>query len=329
MITQSQFRPIFGLSNAHLQTLLPFLLKKSTYRNSGRQTLELDDGDFLDLSWLCEPKDGRPIVVLFHGLEGSIDSHYSRTIMQAIQQQGWTALLMHFRGCSHRPNRLAHSYHSGGTEDARYLLGWLKQNYPASALAAVGVSLGGNMLLKLQAEYGDSSPLKAAVSICAPVQLDLCATRLNQGLSRIYQWHLIKQLNQKLRNKVEQFDIAKLIGLNKKDIKQIKTFWQFDDRVTAPLHGFKDVHDYYGRCSARQYLKDIRKPTLMIHALDDPFMQRDSLPDDSELSDSIELELSQHGGHIGFVSGSLARPVFWLQQRVPEYLLEFIADESV
>ena len=327
MIIQSQFRPAFGLSNPHVQTLLPFLLKKAGNDKYRQQTLELVDGDFLDLSWLGEPKDGRPIVVLFHGLEGSIDSHYAKTIMQALHQQGWLALLMHFRGCSHRPNRLAHSYHSGETEDARYLLGWLKQTYPNSPLAAVGISLGGNMLLKLQAEYGDQSPLKAAVSVCAPVQLNLCSQRLNKGLSRIYQRHLITRLNQKLCNKIKQFNFEELIGLSKNDIKQIKTFWQFDDRVTAPLHGFKDVHDYYARSSARQYLKDIKKPTLMIHALDDPFMQQKIVPEESELSNSIELELSKHGGHIGFIAGSLSKPVFWLPQRISEYLYKYIEGE--
>lgn len=320
MIIQSQFRPIYGLSNAHVQTLLPFILRKPENKNLKQQTLELDDGDFLDLCWLGEVRKGQPIVVLFHGLEGSVDSHYSKTIMQALRQQGWVALLMHFRGCSHRLNRLPQSYHSGETKDAKYLLDWLKNQYPDSELAAIGVSLGGNMLLKLQAEYSDGSPLKAAISICAPVQLELSASRLNEGWSQIYQWVLINSMKKKLVDKAEQFDFEKLIGLNKKDIEQIKTFWEFDDLITAPLHGFKDVHDYYGRSSARQYLKKIKKPTLMIHALDDPFMEPDIVPDESELSKSVELELSQHGGHIGFISGSLTEPVFWLQQRVTEYI---------
>jgi len=327
MIIQSQFRPMSGLSNEHIQTLLPFLLKKPVLKDVELQRLELNDGDFVDLAWLGKPENGRPIVVLFHGLEGSIDSHYVKTIMCSLQEQGWTALLMHFRGCSNTPNRLPRSYHSGETEDARYLLGWLNQEFPASSLAAIGVSLGGNMLLKLQAEYGGSSPLKAAVSICAPVQLSLSAKQLSQGVSRIYQWHLINRLNKKMYDKAGRIDFEALIGLNKNEIKQIKTFWQFDDRITAPLHGFKDVHDYYAKSSARQYLKAIKKPALMIHALDDPFMQRDSVPDQSELSSFIDLEICEHGGHIGFVAGSLAKPIFWLQQRVPEYISKFIDDK--
>lgn len=326
MITQSEFRPIYGFSNPHVQTLLPFILKKPDNEKYGHQTLELNDGDFVDLSWLGEPEHAQPIVVLFHGLEGSIKSHYVKTIMQAVQQRGWVALLMHFRGCSDRPNRLARSYHSGETQDARFLFNWLQEKYPASALAAVGVSLGGNMLLKLQAEYGDKSPLSAAISICAPVQLELCANRINKGVSRIYQYYLVKRLNRKLKEKAERFDFEKLIGLEKGEMSQLKTFWQFDEKVTAPLHGFKNAHDYYKRCSARQYLKDIKKPTLMIHSLDDPFMEPETIPGKSELSESIELEVSLHGGHIGFISGSLSEPVFWLQQRISEYILHHLDD---
>ena len=324
MIIQSQFRPAFGLSNPHMQTLFPLLLKNDGNKKYFHQTLELDDGDFLDCSWTDEPVNGKPIVVVFHGLEGSVDSHYVSGIMQALREHGWQAVLMHFRGCSGRPNRLPHSYHSGETGDARTLIDTLKSKYPDAPLAAVGYSLGGNMLLKLQAEYAGDSPLKAVVSICAPVQLDLCAQRLNQGFSRLYQRYLIGHLKQKLYNKASRFDFEQLIGLNKRGIKQLKTFWQFDDLATAPLHGFSGVDDYYARSSARQYLKKIRKPSLIIHALDDPFMLPGIVPDELELSESIELELSKHGGHVGFVAGSVRKPVFWLQERIPEYLSSFL-----
>lgn len=324
MIIQSQFRPAFGLSNPHLQTLLPLLLKDRGENNYFHQTLELDDGDFLDLTWTAKPVSEKPIVVVFHGLEGSIESHYVSTIMRALHQHGWQGLLMHFRGCSNRPNRLARSYHSGETGDARYLLSWLRNRYPHVPLAAIGYSLGGNMLLKLQAEYGNNSPLEVVISICAPMQMDLCAQRLNQGLSLIYQRYLIGHLKQKMTSKAQRFDFDKLIGISNNEIKRLKTFWEFDDLVTAPLHGFSGVHDYYGRCSARQYLKEIKKPTLIIHALDDPFMTPDIVPDESELSEFVELELSQYGGHVGFIAGSLRKPVFWLQKRIPEYLSDFL-----
>lgn len=324
MITHSQFCPAIGLANPHLQTLFPYLISNPGNIRSTQQALELEDGDFLDLSWCGKPVNGKPIIVIFHGLESSIDSHYVPRMMRALQQHGWTSLLMHFRGCSGRPNRLARSYHSGETGDALHLLEWLRKHYPDSPLVAIGFSLGGNMLLKLQGESGGNSPLEAAVSVCAPIQLNLCADRMNQGFSRLYQRHLVSRLNQKILDKAGFIDYKKLIGMSVEDIKRLKTFWAFDNLITAPLHGFKDVHDYYGQSSARQYLKNIKRPTLMIHALDDPFMTAEIVPDETELSDSVELELCQHGGHIGFITGSLYKPVFWLQHRIPEYLSNFI-----
>jgi predicted alpha/beta-fold hydrolase len=324
MITQSQFRPAFGLSNPHLQTLIPFLLKKRGNENYFQETIELDDGDFIDCTWTDKPVNGKPIVVVFHGLEGSVDSHYVSSIMQSLQSCGWQAVLMHFRGCSGRPNRLPRSYHSGETGDARTLIGHLKRNYPDAPLAAIGYSLGGNMLLKLQAEYAGDSPLKAVVSICAPIQLALCAQRLNRGFSRLYQKYLIGRLKKKLYEKATRFDFEQLIGLDKKGIKQLRTFWQFDDLATAPLHDFSGVDDYYARSSARQYLKNIKNPALIIHALDDPFMLPGVVPDNLELPESVVLELSKYGGHVGFVAGSVRKPVFWLQERIPEYLSGFL-----
>ena len=320
MIIESQFRPASGLTNPHLQTLFPYLITDTSRRDFTEQTLELDDGDFLDLTWSGSPVNGSPIVVIFHGLESSIDSHYVPRIMQSLLENGTTSVLMHFRGCSGRPNRLARSYHSGETGDARYLLEWLIEHYPDSPLAAIGYSLGGNVLLKLQTEYGIASPLQAAISICAPLRLDLCANRIKKGFSRTYQHVLLDGLKQKILDKSDFIDYEKLIGMSDDAIKRIKTFWEFDDLITAPLHGFMNVHDYYRQSSSRYYLHAIRKPTLIIHAMDDPFMTTEVVPDESELSDAIEFELCQHGGHIGFIAGSIFNPVFWLQKRIPEYL---------
>lgn len=320
MIINSQFKPAAGLINPHLQTVLPTLYRHSNDARFTSQTLDLPDGDFVDLAWTDTPRNGRPIVVIFHGLAGSIHSPYARGMMQAIQQHGWTGLLMHFRGCSGRHNRLARSYHSGDTADAEFLLNWLNQQFTDSPLAAIGYSLGGNMLLKLQAELAEQSPLQAAVSVSAPLQLNISAAVLNAGLSRLYQWLLIRQLKKQLASKLDVFDYRQLINLEREDLKRINNFWQFDNRITAPLHGFKDVHDYYRQSSARQYLPRIARNTLIIHALDDPFMTQDVLPSSDELSSSTTLELSAHGGHVGFISGQPLKPVFWLEQRIPEYL---------
>ena len=324
MILQSTFKPAFGLSNSHAQTLLPTFIRNRLKFTGYEETLELDDGDFLDLMWTEKPQKKKPIVIVFHGLEGSIDSPYAKGIMLAIKRQGWTGLLMHFRGCSGQSNRLPRSYHSGETEDAKILINWLQQNFPDSPLAAVGFSLGGNMLLKLQAELGKLSPFKAIVSVCAPMILSACADKLNQGFSKIYQRHLIGNLKRKLIVKARLHNYEKLINLNFDKIKSLNSFWQFDDLVTAPLHGFKGVEDYYTQSSSMQYLKNIKKPSLILLALDDPFMTKDIIPEEVELSSSTQLELSQHGGHVGFISGSIKNPQFWLEERIPEYLSEYI-----
>jgi len=317
MIIQSQFTPAIGLSNAHLQTLLPVFIRNNLSLSGIEQRLELDDGDFLDLFWTGKPFANQPVVIVFHGLEGSIESPYAKGILTAIKKHGWIGVLMHFRGCSASPNRLPRSYHSGETSDAKFLLNWLNTHLPDSPLAAVGFSLGGNMLLKLQGELAGESPFKAVVSVSAPLVLAACANKLNVGFSRIYQRYLMTHLKRKLHTKARQHNYAKLIN-------QLSSFWKFDDQVTAPLHGFATVDDYYKQSSARQYLKMIESPSLIIQALDDPFMSRDIIPDITELSAHTELELSQNGGHVGFISGSVLHPEFWLEQRIPEYLSRYI-----
>jgi len=326
MIIQSQFTPAPGLSNSHFQTLLPTFIRNQLIFKGVNQRLELDDGDFVDLIWTELPetsKTQKPIVIIFHGLEGSIHSPYAKGMMLALKKQGWIGLLMHFRGCSEMPNRLPRSYHSGETDDAKQLLAYLDNAYADHALAAIGFSLGGNMLLKLQAELGSASPFKSIVSVCAPMILSACAERLGSGFSKIYQAYLLSHLNRKLKTKAQQHDYEKLINLKLKDINQLKTFWQFDDLVTAPLHGFTGVDDYYTRSSARQYLCNIQTPSLILQALDDPFMTQDIIPQESELSSSTVLELSEFGGHVGFISGTVFKPEFWLEKRLPEYLSEY------
>lgn len=324
MILKSTFKPAFGLSNPHLQTILPTFLRARHKIDYSHQILELDDGDFLDLAWTELTNDSRPIVIVFHGLEGSVDSPYAKGIMSAIKKRGWKAVLMHFRGCSGRLNRLARSYHSGETLDAKQLINFLKSSYPDSPLAAVGFSLGGNMLLKLQAELGSQSELKAAVSVCAPLMLSNCANRLNKGFSRVYQRHLINRMKKNLRVKAKKHNFERLISLDKQKISQLKNFREFDNQVTAPLHGFKGVDDYYSKSSSRQYIKKIQTPTLIIQTMDDPFMTQDAIPDASELSEYTQLEISESGGHVGFIGGHLFKPAFWLEKRIPEFLSHYL-----
>ena len=212
---------------------------------------------------------------------------------------------MHFRGCGGEINRLPRAYHSGGTQDALSWVKHLKKNYKDNPLFAIGYSLGGNMLLKLLGEYGNKSPIISAISISAPMQLESSANTINSGFSRLYQYRLMKILKEQLLQKYNYHDIESLIGLKREHVKNLNTFWEFDNLYTAPIHGFKDAKNYYKKSSSKQFLKAIKTDTLIIHAQDDPFMSDDILPSDDEISKNVELEIYSHGGHVGFVSGTL------------------------
>jgi predicted alpha/beta-fold hydrolase len=314
-VTGSDFRAPWWLKSAHLQTLFGPLFRRRPAIGLRRERIELADGDFLDLDWT--PGNRGPVVVVLHGLEGSSDSPYARGMLETIHAHGWRGAVMHFRGCSGVPNRLPRSYHSGDTRDLEDVIQRLRERLDGPALAVVGYSLGGNVLLKWLGEQGQGAPIAAAVAVSVPYTLSLAADRLGKGLSRIYQRHLIADLHAKLRRKFSPGDgpiDLELAGSS-------RNFWEFDDRVTAPLHGFDGVHDYYTRSSSRQYLAGIRVPTLMLHAEDDPFMTPGVLPRDDELAPSVRLEVSASGGHVGFVHGMLPwRPRYWLEERIPAFL---------
>ncbi|MDX2504061.1 MAG: hydrolase [Gammaproteobacteria bacterium] len=315
------YQPAPGLSNRHLQTLFPAIFRKQPRPEIEIECFELDDGDFVECFWHHKPDHDNqiPIVVLFHGLEGSFESPYIQGIMHALKKAGFCSVLMHFRGCSGRMNRLPRSYHSGDTADAKAWIKTLQQRYPQSPLFSVGYSLGGNMLLKLLAEWGATSPISAAVSVSAPLQLDVCAKRMNKGFSRFYQYILLRELKRSLLKKYTIYNMKSLLGVDEQEIKQLKSLWAFDDVYTGPVHGFSSASDYYEKSSSKQYLQDIVTKTLLIHALDDPFMTHEVLPDRDEISSEVQLELHSTGGHLGFVSGSLIKPEYWLEKRITTY----------
>ena len=318
-LTRSEYRAPWWLRSAHLQTMFATLFRRRPSLALRRERIELNDGDFLDLDW--GPRTHGPVVLVLHGLEGSSDSPYASGMLEIAHARGWRGVVMHFRGCSGEPNRLPRSYHSGDTEDLADVVSHLRASGDVPALAAVGYSMGGNVLLKWLGERGTDASLAAAVAVSVPYTLSLTADRLTRGLSRVYQRRLIGDLRAKLRRK---FSVrASPIDLER--AHSSRNFWEFDDRVTAPLHGFKDVHDYYSRSSSRQYLRDIGVPTLMLHAEDDPFMTPEGLPSRDELSPSIALEVSARGGHVGFVHGSLPwRPRYWLEERIPAFLESYL-----
>ncbi|MGP2467704.1 hydrolase [Yersinia sp. 2540 StPb PI] len=322
------FRPLAGASNPHLQTLLPRLVRRHVQLQPFWQRLELPDGDFVDLAWSENPELARdkPRVVLFHGLEGNFYSPYAHGLLSAWQAKGWLGVVMHFRGCSGEPNRKSRIYHSGETEDARFFLRWLRERYGQVLTAAVGVSLGGNMLAMYLAEQGQDSLLQAAVVVSAPLMLEPCANRMEQGFSRVYQHYLLGQLKLNATRKLLHYPGS--LPLDLAQLKGLRRIRDFDDVITAKIHGFNDAVDYYRRCSALPLLPQITTPLLIIHAKDDPFMTAEVIPDLSELPANIDYQLTEHGGHVGFVGGSLKHPQMWLEQRIPAWLSPYLEQQQ-
>lgn len=320
---EHEFKPAWWLRNPHLQTLWPVLLRRDLKTlELERERIELPDGDFIDLDWIGRSKGNAPLVLVLHGFEGSIDSHYAKGTLQKIDENGWRGVFMHFRGCSGEPNRLPRSYHSGETNDVSFIVNLLRKREKANHIAAVGYSLGGNVLLKWLGESGEDNPLKAAIAISVPFELQKAAERIQTGFSRCYQWYFLKCLRERLTHKYQYVPKA---PLHPDELTDIETIFDFDNRYTAPLHGFTGVDDYYTRSSSRQYLNTIKVPTLILHAKDDPFMSEDVIPEPHELSPHVTLEVTEAGGHVGFVMGKYPwRPEYWLEKRIPDYLREHI-----
>lgn len=278
----------------HLQTLFPVMFRNRPQLDLASEQLELADGDFLDLCW--SKRGTGPLVLVIHGLEGSIHSHYAAGVMHTLEEHGYRPVFMHFRGCSGRPNRLDRSYHSGDTGDIAAVVKHISEKAGEPVLAAVGFSLGGNALCKWLGESGARNPLEKAVAVSVPYRLADADKRLNTGISRLYREYLLFKLRASYRRKFKNRPSPLTV-----DVGKLRSFYEFDDKVTAPLHGFESADHYYAVSSCRQYLGKIQTPTLLIHAADDPFMYPDSAPTTVELPANVRLQLLEHGGHVGFI----------------------------
>ena len=313
-VFESEFMPAWWLSNPHLQTLWPVLFRWRPRPSLERERVELPDGDFVDIDWAG---DGERLALILHGLEGGSNSPYARGLLSALVRRGFRAGVLHFRSCSGTLNRLPRTYHSGDTADLAYVASRIVAGRGGKPLSLVGFSLGGNVLLKWLAETGDDAPVDAAVTVSVPFLLAEVASRLERGASRLYQWSLVSALKRKMRRKLDSRPLPPGIV----DFAAARTFYQFDNQVTAPLHGFAGADDYYRRASCRPVLGRVRRPTLIIHALDDPFMTPRVLPEARELSPQIRLEISAAGGHVGFIEGAIPGwPGYWLERRIPDFL---------
>ncbi len=325
------FSPVRALRSPHIQTLWPSLFRRVATPQRQRERLELPDGDFLDIDWLG-PSDitsAAPVCVLLHGLTGSSNSHYMLALQVRLAGQGWRVAAINFRGCSGIPNRLPQVYHAGHTADIQAVLTRMRERHGGSFMAAVGYSLGGSMLANWLGRVDDGRLLQAACLVSVPYRLDLCSSRLDQGFSRVYRDHLLNNLACLFERKIGYFealgDRAASAALRRLgDPRGHRSFWTFDDRIMAPLHGFTSVDDYYARCSTVQILRQIATATLVVQAEDDPFVPVESLPDSSSAAPAVRFLVSRHGGHLGFMGHQSRGPlgVYWLEEAIVEWLLE-------
>lgn len=324
----SEYRSCWWLRNAHAQTVYAALLAPRPRVRYRRERWDTPDGDFIDIDWVDsrhtrletrnpKPETARPLVVLFHGLEGSSNSHYALGLMAEVSRRGWRGAVVHFRGCGGEPNRLPRAYHSGDSAEVDWILRRVAGQAAGTPVYAAGISLGGNVMLKWLGETGASARelVERAASVSAPVDLMAAGNALDRGFNRVYVRHFLDTMKKTALEKLNRYpglyDAAR--------VRAACRLREFDDVVTAPLHGFAGVDDYWTRASSKPWLKHIAVPTLMINAQDDPFLPRAALPLSQDVSASVVLEQPAHGGHVGFVSGPFPGHLNWLPHRILQF----------
>ncbi|NVK23012.1 MAG: hydrolase [Kangiellaceae bacterium] len=324
MRKESHFNPPWWLSNRHLQTFWAPLVQKTPIPKLHRERLELDDGDFLDMDWV-NPERNAPTLILLHGLEGGIDSPYLRRMLFQIHQKRWRGLLVYWRSCSGEMNRTDKTYHSGRSDDLQQVIQHVVATKSPSPLFVAGYSLGANVLLKWLGEQQQQAPITSACAVSTPFNLAICADSIDQGFSKIYKHYLLNSLKKRMLQKFPPERLLELLNMTPRDVMLISNFREFDNRITARLNGFKNSEDYYRQASSIYYLDKITKPALIIHAADDPFMSAKIIPKEDELADNLELRVSEHGGHVGFVSDpKITGTDFYLEKTILEYFDRFL-----
>lgn len=305
------------LPGGHLQTIYPAKCIATPKVEFRRERWDTPDGDFIDVDFVDGAKD-QPFIVMFHGLEGSSDSHYAKALMAHIANLGWSGAIPHFRGCSGEPNLAPRFYHSGDSQEADWVLRRLHQALPAdhtSKFYATGVSLGGNVLLRWLGESQHQADfVDAACAISAPLDLAAGGAALSRGFNKLYTRMFLETLKPKCLHKLTQF--PKLF--DRERMQNAKDLYEFDNVVTAPLHGYNNTEDYWNRASSKHVLPDITVRTLVLNAANDPFMPGHHLP--KAASAHVTLDYPNHGGHVGFATGNIPGNLTWLPERIVSFL---------
>lgn len=319
----TEYSPAWWLPGAHAQTLWGKLFRREPLQPTVIERWDTPDGDFLDIHRLraSSPSPSARLVVL-HGLEGTIRSHYAQALLSEAHSRGWAADMLIFRSCGNDLNRTRRFYHSGETTDLAFVVGRLLNEFPEQPLVLAGVSLGGNVLLKYLGERGTELPpqVRAAAAISVPFDLGRSSRYIDRGFSRIYQRHFLRSLRRKAIGKLKRF--PDLVPLER--LASVRTMYDFDNIMTAPLHGFRDADDYYSRSSSLGWIGRISIPTLLLSAVDDPFLPAvvlDEVRSEAKRNPALELDFPRRGGHAGFISGrNPFRPRYYAERRVCDFL---------
>lgn len=322
------YRPAWWIPGAHAQTLWGKFFRPRPALPTRIERWETPDGDFVDLHRLDGPI-GAPRLLFLHGLEGTIRSHYVGGFFQQAKDRGWAADLLLFRGCGDEPNRMPRFYHSGETDDVRFVLDRILREHPDSPIVLAGVSLGGNVLLKFLGELGAAVPrrIRAAATVSVPFDLERGCRFISRGFSRVYDRHFLKTLRAKAFAKLDRFP-----GLfDRSTLAAADSIYAFDDAVTAPVHGFADALDYYSRSSSLGWIGRVAIPTLLLNAVDDPFLPAEVLDEVRSVAAQnphLTLEFPAHGGHVGFVAGRWPWASFYYAEwRACEFLAHALAGD--
>jgi len=322
-----QYRAPWWLPGGHLQTIWSALYARRCLGPRPalqRERWATSDGDFIDVDRWTASRPERPMLVLFHGLEGSAQSHYAQAFADWAREYDVHFALPHFRGCSGEPNHAPRAYHSGDHEEIDWVVQRLRSAHRTQGgvhLVAAGVSLGGNALMRWAGEHGEaaSKQVDAVASICSPLDLSLSGHAIGRGLNRqVYTRMFMRTLKPKALAKLAQHPAL----FSRERLLAARDLYDFDNVFTAPLHGFRDTEDYWRRASAKPLMKRIRIPALALNALNDPFVPAHSLPSREDVSPSVTLWQPRQGGHAGFATGRWPGHVRALPDRVGAWLLQ-------